>query len=166
MLLNEAQKYLEIVRNRGKAQSELKRVYYNIATNKELFLKAYANLYANDGAMTPGIDPEDTIDGMSVKRIEAIMERLKKRTFRWTPVRRTYIDKKNSKKKRPLGMPGFNDKLLEEVLRMVLEAYYEPQFREQFTWISSPSWLPHGTGYNCHMERDALVHRRRHQGLF
>jgi len=73
--------------------------------------------------LTPGIDPEDTVDGMSLKRIESLMERLKKRTYHWKPVRRTYIDKKNSSKKRPLGMPGFNDKLTEEVIRMILEAY-------------------------------------------
>ena len=149
MLLSKAQKYLEIVRKRGEANSELRRVYYNIATNKELFLKAYANLYANKGAMTPGINSEDTVDGMSIKRIESIMGKLKKRTFRWTPVRRTYRKKKNSTKKRPLGMPGFNDKLLEEVLRMVLEAYYEPQFNK----------YSHGFRYRlgCHTALDQIV---------
>ena len=149
MLLSEAQKYLETVRNRGKAQAELRRVYYNIVTNKELFLKAYANLYANDGAMTPGVNPDDTVDGMSIKRIETIMDRLKKRTYRWTPVRRTYIEKKNSNKKRPLGLPGFNDKLLEEVLRMVLEAYYEPQFRN-----SSHGFRPERS---CHTALDTIA---------
>ena len=149
MLLLKAQKYLEIVRNRGKAHAELRRVYYNIVTNKELFFKAYANLYANDGAMTPGTDPDDTVDGMSVKRIESVMEKLKTRTFNWKPVRRTYIDKKNSKKKRPLGMPGFNDKMVEEVLRMVLEAYYEPQFRNS----------SHGfrTDRGCHTALDTIA---------
>ncbi len=130
MLLLEAQKYLEVVRTRGKAETELQRGYYNIATNKEFFLAAYANLYANKGALTPGRDPEDTIDGMSLKRIETIMETLKKRESVWKPVRRMYIRKRNGKKKRPLGIPGWNDKLLQEVIRMVLEAYYEPQFRE------------------------------------
>ena len=149
MLLSEAQKYLETVRNRGTAQAELRRVYYNIVTNKELFLKAYANLYANDGAMTPGVNPDDTVDGMSIKRIETIMDRLKKRTYRWTPVRRTYIEKKNSNKKRPLGLPGFNDKLLEEVLRMVLEAYYEPQFRN-----SSHGFRPERS---CHTALDTIA---------
>jgi len=150
MLLLKAQKYLEIVRKRGTATAELRRVYYNIATNKELFLKAYANLYANDGAMTPGIYPEDTVDGMSIRRIESIMEKLKKRKYHWTPVRRTYIEKKNSSKKRPLGMPGFNDKLLEEVLRMVLEAYYEPQFRN-----SSHGFRPNR---GCHTVLDTIAY--------
>ncbi len=149
MLLTEAQKYLEIVRNRGKAKSDLRRVYYNIVTNKELFLKAYSNLYSNHGAMTPGVNPNDTVDGMSLKRIETIMEVLKNRTHQWTPVRRTYIEKKGGKKKRPLGMPGFNDKLVQEVLRMVLEAYYEPQFRN-----SSHGFRPNR---GCHTVLDTIA---------
>ena len=149
MLLSKAQKYLEIVRNRGKAQSTLRRVYYNIVNNTELFLIAYSNLYANNGSMTAGINPDDTVDGMSVKRIEKLMEKLKKRRFRWTPVRRTYIKKKNSNKKRPLGMSGFNDKLVEEVLRMVLEAYYEPIFRN-----SSHGFRPNR---GCHTALDAIA---------
>jgi group II intron reverse transcriptase/maturase len=150
MLLFEAQKYLEVVRKRGEAHAELRRVYYNIATNKEVFLKAYANLYANAGAMTPGIIPDDTVDGMSVTRIESIMEQLKTRTYQWTPVRRTYIEKNpSSTKRRPLGMPGFTDKLLEEVIRMILEAYYEPQFRE-----SSHGFRPKR---GCHTVLDTIT---------
>jgi len=129
MLPNEAQKYLEIVGKRGKAHSKLERVYYNIATNEELYLHAYAKLYANKGAMTPGTKPDDTVDGMSIKRIRKLMEKLKRREYHWTPVRRVYIGKKDSTKKRSLGIPGFTDKLLQEVIRMVLETYYEPQFR-------------------------------------
>ena len=68
--------------------------------------------------------------GMSLSRIDAIMENVKRRTHRWKPVRRTYILKRDGKQRRPLGMPGWDDKLLQEVIRMVLEAYYEPQFRD------------------------------------
>ncbi len=149
MLLFEAQKYLEIVRKRGKTASELRRVYYNIATNKELFLAAYANLYANHGAMTPGVEHPDTVDGMSLARIHTIMEQLKKREYTWTPVRRVYIGKKHTQKKRPLGMPGFTDKLLQEVIRMVLEAYYEPQFRK-----SSHGFRP---DRGCHTAIDTVA---------
>jgi group II intron reverse transcriptase/maturase len=126
---NEAQKYLEIVRKRGKENAELKKVYENIRRRKELFLMAYQNLYANNGALTPGLKAEDTVDGMSVKRIDTMLETLKEKKYKWTPVRRTYIEKRNSSKLRPLGIPGWTDKLLQEVIRMVLEAYYEPQFR-------------------------------------
>ncbi len=89
---DEAQKYLEMVRTRGEAHANLYRVYEEIASNRELYLQAYAHLYANTGALTPGIDPEDTVDGMSLKRIESIMEAVKRREYRWTPVRRTSID--------------------------------------------------------------------------
>ena len=129
MLLLEAQKYLDVVRKRGAAQSELRRVYDNIAKNKELYLLAYANLYGNNGALTPGVAPHDTVDGMSEERIATIMGKLQRREYRWQPVRRIYILKRDGIAKRPLGMPGWNDKLLQEVLRMVLTAFYEPQFR-------------------------------------
>jgi group II intron reverse transcriptase/maturase len=147
----EAQKYLEIVRERGKRQVELKEVYQNIIRRKELFLMAYAKLYANKGALTPGTDPHDTIDGMSMKRIDTIVDELKEKNYSWTPVRRTYIEKKNSQKKRPLGIPGWKDKLLQEVIRMVLEAYYGPRFRE-----SSHGFRPQ---YGCHtaLERIAVL---------
>lgn len=129
MLPLPTQKELEIVRKRGEAKATLNRVY-NIIQCKELFIMAYAKLYANDGAMTPGTNPEDTVDGMSMSKLDAIIEKLKEKNYTWTPVRRTYIEKKHSTKKRPLGIPGWSDKLLQEVIRMVLEAYYEPQFRE------------------------------------
>lgn len=124
-----AQKYLEIVRARGKEHAELTRVYRNIR-QRGLFFAAYAKLYANEGATTPGVDPHDTVDGMSFRRIDTIIEHLKNGTYHWKPVRRTHIEKKHSTKRRPLGVPGWNDKMLQEVLRMVLDAYYEPQFRE------------------------------------
>ncbi len=130
MLPLEAQKYLEIVRKRGEEKAKIERVYGNIKNNKELFLIAYANLYANEGALTPGTNPEDTVDGMSTEKIDTIIEELKAGDYQWKPTRRTYILKRDGVSKRPLGMPGWKDKMLQEVLRLVLNAYYEPQFRE------------------------------------
>jgi group II intron reverse transcriptase/maturase len=78
--------------------------------------------------MTKGTTQE-TVDGMSLKKIFEIIEVLKQEQFRWTPVRRTYIPKKN-RKLRPLGLPTWTDKLVQEVIRSLLEAYYEPQFSE------------------------------------
>jgi group II intron reverse transcriptase/maturase len=130
MLLLEAQKYLEIVRKRGEAGAKLRRVYYNIVTNTELYYLAYVKLYANEGAMTPGVETSDIVDGMSQERITAIITKLKNREYVWKPTRRTYILKRDGKSKRPLGMPGWDDKMVQEVVRLVLEAYYEPQFRD------------------------------------
>jgi len=128
--MRNAQRYLETVRSRGERGLELKRVYRNLQ-NEELFIRAYAKLYANEGAMTPGIDPKDTVDGMSLTRIDKIISDLKEGTYQWQPVRRTYVPKKgNSNRKRPLGIPGWNNKLTQEVIRMVLTAYYEPQFSD------------------------------------
>ena len=124
----QTQKYMEIVRSRGERKLPLNRVYRMIR-QRDLFLTAYGKLYTNKGATAPGINAEDTVDGMSLKRIEAIIADLETGTYQWTPVQRTYIDKKKGGK-RPLGKPGWNDKLLQEVIRMVLEAYYEPQFSD------------------------------------
>ena len=77
---------------------------YRHLFNPELYLRAYGKIYRNDGAMTPGASAE-TADGMSLRKIQAIIEALRHERYRWTPVRRTYIDKKNSSKKRPLGLP-------------------------------------------------------------
>lgn len=124
----DTQNYLMLVRRRGEAGLELSRVYRNMR-RKELFLLAYSNLYANKGATTPGIDPQDTIDGMSLERIDAVIDQLANGTYTWTPARRTYIEKKHSSKMRPLGIPGWNDKMVQEVMRLILDSYYEPQFR-------------------------------------
>lgn len=71
----------------------------------------------------------ETVDGMSLEKINTIIDALKHERYKWTPVRRTYIPKKNGRL-RPLGMPSESDKLLQEVIRSILEAYYEPQFNQ------------------------------------
>ena len=124
-----AEALLEIIHERGKRGLPLERLYRHLF-NPELYLRAYGKIYRNDGAMTPGVDAE-TVDGMSLKKIQAIIEALRYERYRWTPVRRIYIDKKNSSKKRPLGLPTWSDKLLQEVIRSLLEAYYEPQFSDR-----------------------------------
>jgi group II intron reverse transcriptase/maturase len=94
--------------------------------NKSLYLLAYGNIYSNQGAMTPGACDE-TADGMSEAKIEEIIAAMRGERYRFAPVRRVYIPKKNGKL-RPLGLPSWSDKLVGEVVRLLLEAYYEPQF--------------------------------------
>jgi group II intron reverse transcriptase/maturase len=105
----------------------LERLYRQLF-NPQLYLLAYGRLYSNQGAMTPGADGE-TVDGMSVGKIERIIDALRHERYRFKPVRRTYIPKTNGKK-RPLGLPSWSDKLVGEVIRLLLEAYYEPQFSD------------------------------------
>ena len=76
--------------------------------------------------MTKGVT-EETVDGMSIQKIDRMIELLRKEKYQWKPARREYIPKKSGKK-RPLGIPTWGDKLLQEVMREILEAYYEPQF--------------------------------------
>jgi retron-type reverse transcriptase len=93
-----------------------------------LFLRAYGRIYANTGAMTPGVTAE-TADAMSLAKIDAIIDALRHERYRWRPVKRVYIPKKTGKL-RPLGLPTWSDKLVAEVVRLLLEAYYEPTFSD------------------------------------
>lgn len=100
------------------------RLYRNLY-NSEFYWLAFKNIYANDGSMTAGADGT-TIDGMSNEKIEKIIKSLKDRSYQPKPARREYIAKKNSDKKRPLGIQSGNDKLVQEVVKMILENIYEP----------------------------------------
>jgi group II intron reverse transcriptase/maturase len=125
--MQNAETVLNVIRERGRQGLPLERVYRQLF-NPQFFLMAYARLYQNAGAMTPGTT-EDTVDAMSMAKIESIIALLREERFRWTPVRRVEIPKKNGKK-RPLGIPTWTDKLLQEVMRLLMEAYYEPQFSD------------------------------------
>jgi len=92
-----------------------------------MYLLAYYNIYAKEGNMTEGTDGE-TIDGMSLQRIRELIAKIKDESYQPQPSRRTYILKKDGKRKRPLGIPAFKDKLLQEVIKMILESIYEGSF--------------------------------------
>jgi group II intron reverse transcriptase/maturase len=116
---------LGIIRDRGRRGLPLEDIYRQLF-NRNLYLRAYGRLSWNKGVMTPGSTAE-TVDAMSLEKIEAIIDALRHERYRWTPVRRTYIPKKSGKR-RALGLPAWSDKLLQEVMRSILQAYYEPQF--------------------------------------
>ncbi len=122
-----AETVLGVLRERGRRGLPLERLYRQLFS-PQLYLRAYGKLYSNKGAMTPGVTRE-TVDGMSLAKIEQIIAALRRERWRWRPVRRAYVPKKDGKR-RPLGLPTWSDKLLAEVVRMLLEAYYEPQFSD------------------------------------
>ena len=101
------------------------RIYRNLF-NEDFYLSAYRRLYPKQGNMTAGMDGK-TIDGFNKSMIIRLIDRLKSENYHPKPVRRTYIPKKNGKM-RPLGIPSFEDKLVQEVVRQILEAIYEPVF--------------------------------------
>jgi group II intron reverse transcriptase/maturase len=125
--MRNAETILGIIRERGRRGLPLEDAYRQLF-NPNLYLQAYGKVSANAGALTPGITSE-TVDGMSLDKIQHIIGLIREEKYRWTPVRRTYIPKKNGKV-RPLGIPTWSDKLLQEVIRLILEAYYEPQFSD------------------------------------
>jgi len=148
--MQNAETVLSIIRERGQRGLPLERLYRQLY-NPDLYLKAYGKLYANKGAMTPGATSE-TVDGMSLAKIDRIIEALRQERYRWTPVRRTYIPKGKGGK-RALGMPTWSDKLLQEVIRLLLEAYYEPQFSDH-----SHGFRP---GRGCHTALQEVLHHWR-----
>ena len=107
---------------------KFQRLYRNLY-NPEFYWLAYKNIYANTGSMTSGADGT-TIDGMSDERISQIIAMMRDKSYQPKPARREYIAKKNSNKKRPLGIQPGNDKLVQEVVKMILESIYEPTFRK------------------------------------
>ena len=116
---------LDVLRDRGRRGLPCDELYRQLF-NPHLYLLAYGRLYSNDGAMTPGADGE-TVDGMSLEGIGRIIGALRGERYRFQPVKRVWIPKKNGKL-RPLGLPSWSDKLVGEVVRLLLEAYYEPRF--------------------------------------
>jgi len=137
--MQKAEQILQAVQKMGEKRIPLTRVYHSLFS-EDLFLAAYDKIARNRGALTAGTE-SDTADGMNRKRIQNIIEQLRCERFRFRPARRIQIPKKSGGT-RPLGIPNFNDKLVQEVLRMVLEAYYEPRFRN-----SSHGFRP---GRGCH----------------
>jgi hypothetical protein len=137
--MQSAETVLGVLRERGRRGLPLAELYRQLF-NPQLYLLAYGRIYSNKGAMTPGPDAE-TADGMTMGKIERIIDAVRHERYRFMPVRRLYIPKKDGKQ-RPLGLPSWSDKLVGEVVRLLLEAYYEPQFSDH-----SHGYRP---GRGCH----------------
>ena len=125
--MQDAATILNIYQNRGQRGLPLEQVYRQLF-NPELYLRAYGKIYRNAGATTKGSTAE-TVDGMSLEKVQHIIDLLRQEKYHWTPVRRVEIPKPKGGT-RPLGIPSWSDKLLQEVLRELLEAYYEPRFSD------------------------------------
>jgi group II intron reverse transcriptase/maturase len=125
--MRNADTILTIHQDRGARGLPLERVYKHLF-DPELFLRAYGRIYRNDGAMTKGAT-EETVDGMTLQQVHNIIGLLRRERYVWTPVRRTEIPKAKGGT-RPLGIPTWSDKLVQEVLRTLLEPYYEQRFSE------------------------------------
>ncbi len=145
--MQSAEAVLDVIRKRGERGLPVERLYRQLF-NPQLYLVAYGRIYANAGAMTPGVTGE-TADGMSLEKIGSVIDALRAERYRWSPVKRVYIEKKGSTKKRPLGLPPWSDKLVAEVVRLLLESYYDVQFSDR-----SHGFRP---GRGCHTALSEVV---------
>lgn len=119
---------------------------YRYLLREDIYLTAYKNLYANQGAATKGTD-NDTADGFGTEYIAETIEKLRTQKYTPKPTRRTYIPKQNGKL-RPLGIPSFRDKLVQDCIRQILEAIYEPLFSD-----NSHGFRPNRS---CHTAFDSI----------
>lgn len=122
---------------------------YPLLSKKELLIQAYGNINRNKGSMTKGVD-DDIADSTSLTSLENLALEIKNKTFKFSRIRRQWIPKQKvykfgeSKKMRPLGIPTFTDKIVQEAIRMILHAIYEPSFKEiEYNYGFRPS-------YGCH----------------
>jgi len=137
---------LVAIKNLSEKDSKwIHRDIFRILHKEEIWIAAYEKLKGNKGALTPGSNSE-TMDGMSLERLKRLREEICSEKYNFKPVRLKYIARPDGRK-RPLGLPTANDKIVQEVMRMILEAIYEPVF----------SKLSFGfrAGVGCH---DALAH--------
>jgi group II intron reverse transcriptase/maturase len=145
--MQSAETVLDVLRDRGRRGLPCNELYRQLF-NPQMYLLAYGRIYSNQGAMTPGACGE-TADGMSGAKIGRIIDALRHERYRFQPVKRVYIPKKSGKL-RPLGLPSWSDKLVGEVMRLLLEAYYEPRFSDR-----SHGFRP---GRGCHTALSEIEH--------
>ena len=127
-VMQSAETVLGVLRERGRRGLPLEELYRQMF-NPQLYLLAYGRIYANQGAMTPGVTGE-TVDGMSLGKIGRIIEAMRHERYRFHPVGGS-TSRRRTGRRGPLGLPTWSDKLVGEVVRLLLEAYYEPQFSDR-----------------------------------
>jgi len=135
---------------------KFRRIYRNLY-NPDFYLNAYGKIYNKEGNMTMGVDGK-TIDGYGMHTINRIIENIRYERFKPYPVKRRYIPKKNSNKLRPLGIPAIDDKLVQEVIRQILEAIYEPVFSN-----NSHGFRPNRSCHTALYQTKILGTGRRHK---
>lgn len=139
---------LNIIRIKNQENPDwINRGLYRLLYNPDLYLLAYERLKSKPGNMTPGTDGQ-TLDGFSLAEIHKLIDRLKKEQYEPTPVKRVYIPKSSKQGLRPLGIPSPREKIVQEGLRLILEAIYEPLFHD-----NSHGFRP---GRSCHTALESL----------
>jgi retron-type reverse transcriptase len=147
-MMRNAETRLHLIRHRGQRGLPVNEAYRRLY-HRALYLRAYGKLSRHQGARTPG-STLATVEGMSLEKIETIINARREERYRWTPVRRTYVSKKHGQRW-PFGLPTGSDTLFQEVMRSLLDAYYEPPCSDR-----SHGCRPHRGGHTA--LRDVMQH--------
>lgn len=118
---------LERIRKLNKDPNYVNTDLYRLFYKEDLYVAAYEKMKSKPGNLTPGSDSE-TLDGFSIKKVDSIIADMRSEAFQFKPARRIYIPKPKTEKMRPLGLPSPVDKVVQEIMRLILEAIYEPIF--------------------------------------
>ena len=155
--MQNAETVLDVLRERGRRGLPLDELYRQLF-NPQLYLLAYGRIYSNKGAMTPGPDAE-TADGMTLGKIERIIDALRHERYRFKPVKRLYIPKKDGKQ-RPLGLPSWSDKLRRRSRASAAGGVLRAAVLRALPRLPSRPWLPHRAARGGdHLDGNDLVHR-------
>ena len=139
---------LDIIQTKNRDNSEwINRGLYRLLYNSTLHIMAYERLKSKPGNMTLGTDGK-TLDGYSLEEIQKLIDLLRMEQYQPRPVRRVYIPKETKGKYRPLGVPSPRDKIVQECVRLILEAIYEPNFHDNSHGFRS--------GRSCHTALESL----------
>ncbi len=121
---------LECLRKLNSTPQWVNHNLYRLMCQEDLYILAYERVKSKPGNMTPGSDGE-TLDGFSREAIHAIIRDMRTEQFRFKPARQRFIPKPNGKM-RKLGIPCVRDKIVQEVIRMILEAIYDSPYTPYF----------------------------------
>jgi retron-type reverse transcriptase len=159
---------LEHLRKRNRNRQWQNRDLYRLMYQEDVYILAYERLKSKPGNMTAGGDGK-TLDGFSLKQIQQIIQEMRTEQFQFKPVRTVYIPKANGKR-RKLGIPSIRDKVVHEVMHLILEAIYDSRdarlLSANQSWFPVQPQLPHGaTRISDPLGRYQLAHRGRHQSL-
>ena len=95
--------------------------------NKESLKEQHEKQQKGKATGVDGITKEEYEENLE-ENIDNLLERMKRFAYRPQNVKRVYIPKPGSEKKRPLGIPAYEDKLVQGVMAEVLTQIYEPIF--------------------------------------
>jgi len=123
--------HLEAHTKRNSNTKHINYKVYHLLCEPSTFVNAYANISKNKGALTKGVDLDQEVNQFfGLTQAEAIAKKFKQHCYKWSPVRRTWIPKPGKTTKRPIDTPTQEDRIVQEAIRGILEAIYEPEFQE------------------------------------